>query len=100
MLCSAANTVLSVLSMNDWVPPAPSEIDALQHSQQCESNTMNRMKRVLEHTSLCSESAPLGNMDGGHTSLSSEARLTSDCTVSEVEYSAERGSKRQKVQVA
>ncbi|RCV32592.1 hypothetical protein SETIT_7G015500v2 [Setaria italica] len=90
MLCSAANSVYSVLNMNDWVPPR--EIDAFQYSQQGGSNTVKKMKRVFESTSLCSESAPLGSMDG--------SCMTFDWTVSEAEYSGERGAKRQKVQNA
>ncbi|RLM75563.1 hypothetical protein C2845_PM15G00880 [Panicum miliaceum] len=84
MLRSAANSVCSVLNMNDWVQQ--SEMDTFQDwaflSEQCASSTANKMKRVLESTSLYSESAPF------------------DCTGSKAEYSAERGPRRQKIQNA
>ncbi|OEL17803.1 hypothetical protein BAE44_0021178 [Dichanthelium oligosanthes] len=94
MLCSAANSVRSILNMNDWVPPR--EMDAFQDwaffSQQCGSSTVNKMKRSFESASLCSESAPLGSTD--------RSCMTFDCTALEAEYSAERSSRRQKTQNA
>ncbi|PAN37141.1 hypothetical protein PAHAL_7G020400 [Panicum hallii] len=84
MLCSAANSVCSVFKMNDWVQQ--SEMDTFEDwaffSEQCGSSTANKMKRVLESTSLYSESAPF------------------DCTGSEAEYSAECGARRRKTQNA
>ncbi|CAO2041660.1 unnamed protein product [Urochloa humidicola] len=90
VLCSAANSIYSVLNMNDWVPPRG--IDAFQDSWQCGSNTVNKKKRVFDSTSFCSESAPLGSMDGSWMAF--------DWIIPEAECSAEHGTRRQKVQNA
>ncbi|CAL5028869.1 unnamed protein product [Urochloa decumbens] len=90
VLCSAANSIYSVVNMNDWVPPR--EIDTFQDSWQCGSNTVNKNKRVFDSTSLCSESAPLASMGGSWMDF--------DWTISGDEYSAERGTRRQKLQNA
>ncbi|CAN6242453.1 unnamed protein product [Urochloa humidicola] len=90
VLCSAANSIYSVLNMNDWVPPRG--IDAFQDSWQCGSNTVNKKKRVFDSTSFCYESAPLGSMDGSWMAF--------DWTIPEAEYSAEQGTRRQKIQNA
>ncbi|CAL5035805.1 unnamed protein product [Urochloa decumbens] len=90
VLCSAANSIYSVVNMNDWVPPRG--IDTFQDSWQCGSNTVNKNKRVFDSTSLCSESAHLASMDGSWMEF--------DWTIPEAEYSAERGTRRQKLQNA
>lgn len=94
MLCSAANSVCSVLNSNYWVQQ--SEMDTFEDwaffSEQCGSSTANKMKRDLESTSLYSESAPQGIMGA--------SCLTFDCTASEDEYSVERRARRQKTQNA
>lgn len=93
-LRSSANSIWSVLSMSDCVPHA--EVGTFQDwtfsQQRGGSSTLNKMKRVFDHTTSRSESPPLGSMDG--------SCVTAECDVSDSESSGERIVKRQKTQNA
>ncbi|KAJ1269892.1 hypothetical protein BS78_06G012900 [Paspalum vaginatum] len=91
-LHSSANSLFSVVHMNDWQPH--SETDASQNwaflSHQGGSHTTNKLKRAFESTSSYFESPPLGFMDG--------SRMAFARAGSETEPSVGGGARMQKKQ--
>ncbi|KAM3373465.1 hypothetical protein ACQJBY_020099 [Aegilops geniculata] len=93
-LRSSVNSIRSFLSMSDIVPHGKigTMLDCNSLQQQGGCNTMNKMKRVFNHTGSRSESLPLGSMDGSCMSF--------ECGASDSGSSSEVNFKRQKIQNA
>uniref|UniRef100_A0A8R7TBM0 ARC105/Med15 mediator subunit C-terminal domain-containing protein n=1 Tax=Triticum urartu TaxID=4572 RepID=A0A8R7TBM0_TRIUA len=94
-LRSSVNSIRSFLSMSDIVPHGRigTMLDCKSSlQQQGGSNTVNKMKRVFNHTVSRSESLPLGSMDGSCMSF--------ECGASDSGSSSEVNFKRQKTQNA
>ncbi|KAF6998268.1 hypothetical protein CFC21_014401 [Triticum aestivum] len=94
-LRSSVNSIRSFLSMSDIVPHGRigTMLDCKSSlQQQGGSNTVNKMKRVFNHTVSRSESLPLRSMDGSCMSF--------ECGASDSGSSSEVNFKRQKTQNA
>ncbi|XP_040257215.1 uncharacterized protein [Aegilops tauschii subsp. strangulata] len=93
-LHSSINSIRSFLSMSDIVPHGKigTMLDCNSLQQQGGCNTVNKMKRVFNHTGSRSQSLPLGSMDGSCMSF--------ECGASDSGSSSEVNFKRQKIQNA
>lgn len=95
-LRSSANSIWSVLSIGDIVPPGKIgtilDCKSSQRQQFGGSNTVNKMKRVFNNTSSCSGSLLAGSFDNSCMSF--------ECDASGSGSSSKRSIKRQKTKNA
>ncbi|KAM0858079.1 hypothetical protein ACQ4PT_048047 [Festuca glaucescens] len=91
-LRSSSNSIWSVLSISDIVPPGKIgtilDCKSSQQQQFGGSNTVNKMKRVFNNTASCSESLLAGSFDSSCMSF--------ECDASDSGSSSEISIKRQK----